>query len=152
MTDQEQWEGKPSELLAKLAELAGSATKANDWPKRANTLSGQLKRLAPNLRKIGLEVRFGSSGRGKSKGRRITIRTDKAENPPSPPPPPSPTTEKQGSGDDPSRNGDDTSRNGDDSDRSRKIVNSGDGNDGDGGDGPSPRSSESGTDREVFDL
>src|SRR5262249_10655295 len=74
MADKELWEGKPSELLAKLGELADDkVTKIQDWPKRANSLSGQLKRLAPNLRKIGLHVTFGSAGRGKTKGRRITI-------------------------------------------------------------------------------
>src|SRR5262249_45018900 len=76
--DQQRWEGKPSELLAELGRVAGEkATKAEDWPKRANTLSGQLKRLAPNLRKIGFHVTFGSAGRGRAKGRRITIEADK---------------------------------------------------------------------------
>src|SRR5207244_4078892 len=54
------------------------------------------------------------------------------------------TAEKQGSGDDPSRNGDDASRNGDDPHHARKTIESASGDDGDGGDDLSPPPSDSG--------
>jgi hypothetical protein len=153
MTDRERWEGKPSELLARLSDLGGDkATKAEDWPKKANSLSGQLKRLAPNLRKIGLDVTFGSAGRGRAKGRRITIVVDKAGDSSSPSSPSPPSPEKQGSGDDSRPDGDDASRCGDGHDPARKTPKSDPGDDGDGGDGLPPTSSASRTDREVFEL
>src|SRR5262249_44786496 len=43
------WEGTMRELLDGLKPLADEETiKAKDWPKRPNTLSGRLRRLAPN--------------------------------------------------------------------------------------------------------
>jgi hypothetical protein len=149
MADRAQWDGKPSELLAKLGELVGDkATRAEDWPKRANTLSGQLKRLAPNLRKIGLSVTFGSAGRGKTKGRRIVIETDNAGERSSPSSPSSPSPENQRSGDDRTAPGDDPLPNGDDPHRAGKYQKKGAGDDGDDGDDLSPAFSE----REVFEL
>lgn len=51
------WEGKASELLAALVAVVSDETRRDpDWPKRANTLSGQLRRLAPNLRRVGVRV------------------------------------------------------------------------------------------------
>src|SRR5262249_53878312 len=52
-----QWRGTASELLDELNKLVeDKVTLSREWPKRANALSGQLRRLAPNLRKTGLEV------------------------------------------------------------------------------------------------
>jgi 5S rRNA maturation endonuclease (ribonuclease M5) len=153
MADREQWEGKPTELLARLGELAGErATKAEDWPKRANSLSGQLKRLAPNLRKIGLHVTFGSAGRGKAKGRRIVVEAVRAGDSSSPPSPPSPTPEVRGGGDDPCPDGDDPCPDGDDPGHARKSQKNGTGDGGDDGDDLSPASSGCRTNREVFEL
>ncbi|HYT91311.1 MAG TPA: hypothetical protein VEL76_21545, partial [Gemmataceae bacterium] len=153
MADQEQWEGKPSELLAQLSELAGEkATKAEDWPKRANSLSGQLKRLAPNLRKIGLSVTFGSAGRGKAKGRRIVIETDKAGDSASPSSPSSPGPENRRGRDDSFSDGDDPLPSGDDLHHASKARENGAGDDGDDGDDLSAAFSEACLDREVFEL
>jgi hypothetical protein len=153
MEAQKQWEGKPSDLLARLGELAGEkVTRAKDWPKGANTLSGHLKRLAPNLRKVGIDVTFGSSGRGKAKGRRITIERDEGRGSPSPPSPPSPPTDKQARWDGPYPNGDDASRSGDDPDHARKPQERNTGDGGDEGDVLFPTSSESCPAREVFEL
>jgi hypothetical protein len=52
------WQGKASELLDKLAGLAGAATKHEDWPRKANSLSAQLRRLAPDFRRVGISVRW----------------------------------------------------------------------------------------------
>jgi hypothetical protein len=55
-----EWSGTASELLGKLNKLVDDKMSASkDWPKRPNALSGRLRRLAPNLRKIGLSVEFG---------------------------------------------------------------------------------------------
>ncbi len=54
------WEGTATELLTELARLAGEEiTRSRDWPKKPNTLSGKLKRLAPHLRKAGVGIDFG---------------------------------------------------------------------------------------------
>jgi hypothetical protein len=108
MADRKQWEGKPSDLLAQLGQLVGEkATKAAGWPKRANALSGQLKRLAPNLRKIGQDITFGTAGRGETKGRRIFIQATKAGDSSSPSSPSSPSPENQDCGGDPLPDGND---------------------------------------------
>ena len=47
--------GTPRALLVELGQLAGEAeTKKRDWPANAKVLSGRLKRLAPNLRSVGI--------------------------------------------------------------------------------------------------
>jgi hypothetical protein len=67
---QEAWKGKPSELLEKLNQLATDETKRqHGWPKRSNTLTGALNRIAPNLRAIGVEC---NTGRTKA-GRYLTL-------------------------------------------------------------------------------
>ena len=69
------WHGTPSELLEHIETLASDGDKrGKTWPKRANGLSGILKRLAPNLREAGVGVEFGSEGRGRRKRRTIAIR------------------------------------------------------------------------------
>ncbi len=70
------WEGTASELLAALQlQVGDTAARAADWPKRPNKLSGLLKRLTPNLRKIGVEVARIPIGTGNQKrwGLRITM-------------------------------------------------------------------------------
>jgi len=66
--------GTASELLEKLAALNEAAVKRNGWPKSATSLSGQLRRLAPNFRQTGVEVEFGRNTTGK-KDRFIDIHT-----------------------------------------------------------------------------
>lgn len=69
----ETWEGKASELLDKLSYWATEAERASDWwPKRADKLSGRLKRLAPNLRQLGVDITLART----NKGSFITIRKD----------------------------------------------------------------------------
>jgi hypothetical protein len=86
LADRTRWEGKPTELLALLTEVAGKdvTAKVEDWPKGANVLTGQLRRLAPNLRKIGMHVTSGTAGRGKTKHRSIVIGVDKPSSPATP--------------------------------------------------------------------
>jgi hypothetical protein len=54
-----EFEGTASDLLKSLnGVVPESQQKAKGWPKRPNTLSGILRRIAPPLRKIGIDVVF----------------------------------------------------------------------------------------------
>ena len=71
MTQDGTWEGKPTELLDMLGELAGeTVTRRKNWPQAANAMSTRLERLKPNLRAIGIEV---ERDRGRSQ-RTIIVR------------------------------------------------------------------------------
>jgi hypothetical protein len=61
--------GTAAELLQALGGLAGeSVTKGREWPRTARALSGRLRRLAPNLLAVGVELTFGPGGaRGRSR-------------------------------------------------------------------------------------
>jgi hypothetical protein len=51
------WEGRAGELLEALNCLAtDEAKREKGWPGGANILSGVLRRIAPNLRRVGMEV------------------------------------------------------------------------------------------------
>lgn len=66
------FEGSAAELLSIFNEAAEEATtRLRAWPKSPSALSGALRRLAPNLREIGIQVTFERSGGS----RQITIRT-----------------------------------------------------------------------------
>jgi hypothetical protein len=53
------FQGTATELLKALSESIPEAQrKAKGWPKRPNTLSGILRRIAPPLRKVGINVTF----------------------------------------------------------------------------------------------
>lgn len=53
------WEGTAKELLDTLTEpLSEKDAKAKDWPKTPLSLSNALRRLAPNLRAVGIAVDF----------------------------------------------------------------------------------------------
>jgi hypothetical protein len=68
------WEGAASELLQRLTDLAGEQARAKTWPARPHVLSGQLRRLAPSLRRVGVWVTF---DRGKERGRPRRIRIER---------------------------------------------------------------------------
>jgi hypothetical protein len=60
------WTGKPSDLLEELNHCAGEETKRQQgWPKRSNTLSGAIKRIAPNLRTVGIEYEVSRTKSGR---------------------------------------------------------------------------------------
>src|SRR5262249_29955244 len=70
MENRHEWHGRATDLLHQLNLIENEkVTKDRDWPKRPNVLSGRLRRLAPNLRRIGINVEI---GRGK-RGSRVTI-------------------------------------------------------------------------------
>lgn len=53
------WEGTAKDLLADLsARVTEDTRRSKTWPKTARAISGSLRRLAPSLRSIGIEVEF----------------------------------------------------------------------------------------------
>jgi len=67
------FEGTATELLAQLNALVTEETRRQrGWPKQPHTLAGRLRRLAPALRRVEIQVSF-SRDRA---SRTITIRTD----------------------------------------------------------------------------
>jgi len=65
------FEGTAEDLLERLEGIAGeAATRRREWPKSPRALSGKLRRIAPNLRALGVEVEFAKeSGRGRCDAR-----------------------------------------------------------------------------------
>ena len=64
MAGQNEWEGTATTLKVALEQRADErVVKSKEWPKQPHLLSGELKRIAPNLRRTGLDVEFGKSGR-----------------------------------------------------------------------------------------
>lgn len=61
------WEGMASELLDLLAKHDEGATRRKGWPKQANLLSAALRKIAPNLRAVGIPIRFGDRAGGTGK-------------------------------------------------------------------------------------
>ena len=59
MSKQKEWTGTATELLTGLSDLAGEAiAKAGSWPANARAMSGCLRRIAPSLRGIGIEIDY----------------------------------------------------------------------------------------------
>jgi putative DNA primase/helicase len=68
------WEGTATGLLETLkARAAESRQSLRDWPRNDRGLSAVLRRMAPNLRAVGVAVTFARSG-DKLRTRRIVIR------------------------------------------------------------------------------
>jgi len=57
MSERERWIGKPTELLAALAGIAGdSQIRSKAWPQSPKGLSNIIKRLMPSFRQVGISV------------------------------------------------------------------------------------------------
>lgn len=68
------WTGTASALLAELAQIAGDdARRHPDWPRNGQTLSGQLRRLAPNLRRKGIHADLGVRAADTKRTRTIAV-------------------------------------------------------------------------------
>jgi hypothetical protein len=81
------WEGTAADLLDELKRyVTEQTTRSRDWPKSPRGLAGKLRRLAPNLRRVGIETTFDRDKRAR------TIRLTRASvgDEPSSPSPPSP--------------------------------------------------------------
>jgi hypothetical protein len=58
------WQGSSTELLAELEKVADDKTRhRKEWPGSPRKLSGDLRRVAPNLRAAGIDVAFSKSGK-----------------------------------------------------------------------------------------
>jgi hypothetical protein len=89
MGDRECWEGTPAGLLNELSDdrlAADDFRKQRGWPKAAHHLSGCLKRISPDLRRVGLSIEMWREKRARR------IRLEKVGNPASPASPASPTS------------------------------------------------------------
>jgi hypothetical protein len=101
MANRNKWTGTASSLLALLTPLVPDAlVRERSWPKTASALSGKLRRAAPPLRKIGIDVAFVREGHDRE--RVIVITTNRVErevaNSPSAPSAPSAPYEKSSNG------------------------------------------------------
>ena len=66
--DSESWEGPAGELLIALgSQIEDKAKELKSWPKNGRSLSSALRRLAPNLRAVGIEIDFIQSPGSRSK-------------------------------------------------------------------------------------
>jgi hypothetical protein len=58
------WQGSSTELLAELEKITDDRTRhRKEWPGSPRKLSGDLRRIAPNLRATGIDVSFSKSGK-----------------------------------------------------------------------------------------
>ena len=65
-----EWQGTAPELLEVLGPIGGErATRAKTWPQTARALSGRLRRAAPALRAVGIELAF---SRASNRSRSVT--------------------------------------------------------------------------------
>lgn len=73
MVTRDTWAGTASDLLGALTEQAGErTTRTKVWPQTPRALGGRLRRLATNLRSIGIDVEFDREGRARTRVIRIT--------------------------------------------------------------------------------
>jgi len=73
MSDKSEWAGTATDLHAALEEKTAERQQARPgWPKNGTGLSGQLRRIAPNLRSRGLDIKTSRESGGQRK-RIITI-------------------------------------------------------------------------------
>ena len=64
MSRRGEWEGSASELLPLLEdEVTDSTRRHKSWPGLASSLGGWLRRLAPSLRAVGIDIRFARHGK-----------------------------------------------------------------------------------------
>ncbi len=119
----ENWEGTAQELLAKLDVVVGEkAAKERSWPKKPNTLSGKLRRIAPALRKVGIHITASREPHTGTRKIKIECRSEQKAKTSSGPSPPSPKTRDSNkinkkvdlAGDDHRQRGDDPAGGGDD--------------------------------------
>src|SRR5262249_54067790 len=67
------WAGTAGDLLAKLTRLEPEAAKGKDWPKTPRAMSAAVRRLAPALRGVGIEVELDQRDSGRNRSRLIHL-------------------------------------------------------------------------------
>jgi hypothetical protein len=76
MASKTEWAGTSSDLLSLLTRQIGEqAAKEQNWPRRANLLSGKLRRAAPALRKTGVHITFERGGHASTRTIKIVARS-----------------------------------------------------------------------------
>jgi hypothetical protein len=82
MSERRYWEGTAQELLTSLEDNHCTEQTKNrrDWPKTPQAIGKALRRLAPDLRSAGIDIRF---TRSTGKGRKRTIQLEKLDSLPS---------------------------------------------------------------------
>jgi len=74
LAERDGWSGTATELLKELEAEAADATKRlKEWPGTGRALTGALKRIAPNLRAVGVDVLFHDDRKLGSRRRQITV-------------------------------------------------------------------------------
>lgn len=82
MTGRAEWAGSASELLPQLtAATTDAIARAKDWPTAPQALSARLRRAAPNLRKLGVDIAFKRTTRSGTRTIFITVPDKRAERP-----------------------------------------------------------------------
>jgi len=67
------WTGTATDLLGVLTEAVGEKiSRAKTWPASARALSGRVRRAAPFLRKVGIDIAFSKEGRAKTRTIKIS--------------------------------------------------------------------------------
>ena len=65
MSDLTEWTGTAAELLERLNTLTpDSRDRPSDWPKSARGMSGRVRRAAPVLRAVGIDLTFDKAAGG----------------------------------------------------------------------------------------
>ena len=81
MATQTRWEGTASDLLELLTRIIPEPlARERSWPKSARALSGKLRRAAPPLRKVGIDVEFVIEGHDRVRTIIITVRSIGVDN------------------------------------------------------------------------
>jgi len=76
LAERESWRGTATELFQELERRNGDTSRRpRGWPRSAKALSGDLRRLAPNLRLVGLGVEFEQT-RGEGSRKLISLRRE----------------------------------------------------------------------------
>ena len=90
MVARAEWTGTASGLLELLGGIVGDKwQRPNDWPHSPQRLSGRLRRAAPCLRKVGINLEFVREGHNRIRTIYITTARENAATPPSAPSAPS---------------------------------------------------------------
>jgi Domain of unknown function (DUF3854) len=76
MAGRDEWTGTPTELLDQLTALVPEKQRQDrEWPKKPNSLSNKLKRLAPSLRRAaGIDVQVGVKDTDRKRTRQTVVR------------------------------------------------------------------------------
>ncbi len=80
LAQQGPWKGTASEMLERLCKIAGDKTaNSKKWPATPRALSGRLRRVAPPLRHLGVNIEFFKEGHTRTRMIRLAARPPETE-------------------------------------------------------------------------